>query len=134
MSTIDAGIFSMMNRMVDTGADIDKGQTRNPLGGLFKNNKPQLPLLTALLYLESKGILHNVTQLIKIALSHVRKMNKKGLYPQLNDDQKASITIYTMESQPSEDSVGNLTFLSFYTPQVFMISFFLRFIGKSTPL
>ena len=45
-------------------------------------------------------------------------MNKKGLYPQLNDDQKASITIYTMESQPPEDSVSDSdhTIITFFFP------------------
>ena len=121
---MDTGILSTMNRMVDTGSNIDKGQTRNPLKNMFKKDKPQISLAEALTLLESKGILHDVIQLIKISSSHVRKLNKKGLYPQLNDDQKASITVYTMESQPSEDSVVILSFLHFHLIQ-FNISHFL---------
>ena len=114
MNTMDTGISSAMNRLVDNGFNIDKGQRRHSLRGMLEKDKPQIPLSEALILLESKGILHGVTQSLENALSHVRKMNEKGLFPQLNDDQKASITIYMMESQPPEDSVSYSEFHYFY--------------------
>ena len=117
-TTVAADLLGAMHRMVDDSQTIDKGYTRNPLGGMFKKDKPQISLLEVLLLLETKGILVDVAKLHKLSLSHTRKMNKKGLYPQLNDDQKASITIYTMESQPPEDSVSDSdhTIITFFFP------------------
>ena len=107
MSTAESEASSVIiHRMVDTVKDIDKGETRNPLAGMFPETMPQKPIEETFSLPERRGIIRHAPKTIKIARSHTRKMNNKGLYPELNDDQKAAITIYTMECQPEEESVS----------------------------
>ena len=100
-----AGISAMINRMVDTEKEIDRGEMRNPLAGLFPSTLLQKSIEEALMPLFVAAIILHIPQTIEIARAKLKKMNKKGLFPHINDDQKLSIIIYTMESQPKEVSV-----------------------------
>ena len=109
---VNSGMLEILKaRMIDLENQFETGDVRSPLAGMFPATLPQLTIEEALMPLGNAGILTNPGSTIKLAKKHVKKINAKGLFPLLSEDQKISIVIYTMELQPTEKSVFHFSFL-----------------------